>query len=247
MAAESTRREAVKPVRIISSVNDYLAGRFLGGPRLIKQAWVINLHKFLTGFVVAGLMIFYKNYSTAAWIYLVLHGTYGLCWLLKHIAFRDPKWETRATFGGAVFLFLLLATYWVAPFLLISDALGRPTPVLPDWYIALVICIYVLGLTVMTASDCQKNITLRFRKDLITDGIFRHVRHPNYLGEMMIYASFALLVRHWIPWAILAYWWIWVFLTNMLTIEASLSRYPQWEAYRSRTGMILPWKVVFPK
>ena len=48
----------------------------------------------------------------------------------------------------------------------------------------------------MIASDCQKNITLKLRQGLITDAMFKYVRHPNYLGEMMIYTSFALIVQH---------------------------------------------------
>jgi hypothetical protein len=44
-------------------------------------------------------------------IYLALHGSYGRCWLLKHAAFRDPKWETRVTLAGAAFTFILLVTY----------------------------------------------------------------------------------------------------------------------------------------
>ncbi|MGL5807147.1 MAG: steroid 5-alpha reductase, partial [Xenococcaceae cyanobacterium] len=36
----------------------------------IKHA--INIHKFLTFLVIFGLMAAYKNYSSAAWIYLAL-------------------------------------------------------------------------------------------------------------------------------------------------------------------------------
>jgi protein-S-isoprenylcysteine O-methyltransferase Ste14 len=228
-------------VLAINALNTYLTQDLLGGPKLVKMAWVINLHKFLTVFVVALLMIWFNNYSTAAWVYMALHGTYGFCWLLKHVAFRDPRWETKATFGGAVVLFLLLATYWVAPYLLISDVLGanRPTP--PNWLLAFCIALFILGLTIMVASDCQKNITLKYRQGLITEGMFKYVRHPNYLGEMMLYASYALLVQHWIPWIVLAYWWTMVFLINVLMIESSISRYPEWEAYKARTGLLLPW------
>ena len=36
--------------------------------------------------------------------------------------------------------------------------------------------------------------------------------------------------------------WVWgvVFLTNIMLKEASMSRYPEWQAYRARTGMLLP-------
>jgi protein-S-isoprenylcysteine O-methyltransferase Ste14 len=242
---DTIKRQAVPGwAMAMNAFNTFLSQDLLGGPKQVKIAWVINLHKFLTVFVVGLFMILFNNYSAAAWVYLALHGTYGFCWLLKHVAFRDAKWETRITFGGAAFLFLLLATYWIAPFLLISNVLGADRLAPPLWLIAFCIILFTLGLTIMTASDCQKNITLKHRQGLITDGMFKHVRHPNYLGEMMLYASFALLVQHWIPWLVLAYWWITVFLVNMLVIESSLSRYPEWEAYKSRTGRLLPWRLL---
>jgi protein-S-isoprenylcysteine O-methyltransferase Ste14 len=245
---ETTKRqEAPSWVRAIYAFNTYLTQDLLGGPRLIKMAWAINLHKFLTVFVVALLMIGFNNFSTAAWVYMALHGAYGFCWLIKHVAFRDPKWETKATFGGAVLLFLLLATYWIAPFLLISNVLGINRPAPPDWLIAICIALFTFGLTIMIASDCQKQYTLKYRRGLITEGLFKYIRHPNYLGEMMVYASYALLVQHWIPWIVLAYWWTMGFLVNMLMIEESISRYPDWEAYKARTGMLLPWRFFMGK
>ena len=40
----------------------------------------------------------------------------------------------------------------------------------------------------------QKYFVLRARRGLITDGLFSRCRNPNYLGEMMIYGSFASMV-----------------------------------------------------
>jgi protein-S-isoprenylcysteine O-methyltransferase Ste14 len=74
----------------------------------------------------------------------------------------------------------------------------------------------------------------------ITDGMHRYIRHPNYLGEMMIYGSFALVVFHWIPAVILAYVWFGVFLPNMIMKEVSLARYPEWNAYRARSWWLIP-------
>jgi protein-S-isoprenylcysteine O-methyltransferase Ste14 len=225
-------------------LNTYLTQHLLGGPRVVTMAWVINLHKLLIIPVVALLMFRFDNYSTVAWIYLALHGTYGLCWLLKHAAFRDPSWETRVTLAGAGFLFLLLATYWVAPFVLISGMAGDVSAAPPNWYLALCIGLFALGMTIMIASDCQKHFTLKHGRRLITDGMFKAVRHPNYLGEMMLYGALALLVGHWIPWAVLAYWWLSIFLVNIMMKEVSLSRYPEWPAYKARSGMLLPhWTI----
>ena len=77
-------------------------------------------------------------------------------------------------------------------------------------------------------------------RGLITSSMFRYIRHPNYLGEMMIYASYAVVVWHWFPWLVLLAVWTLVFLTNMKLKEASMSRYPQWDAYYQRTGLLLP-------
>jgi hypothetical protein len=66
----------------------------------------------------------------------------------------------------------------------------------------------MLGSVFMIAADAQKYYTLRVKRGLITDGMHRYVRHPNYLGEMMIYGSFAMMVWHWLPVVVLA--WVWL-------------------------------------
>ena len=86
------------------------------------------------------------------------------------------------------------------------------------------ISLCLLGSVIMIAADAQKFFVLRERRALITDGMFRYVRHPNYLGEMMIYASFALMVWHWLPLVVLTWVWLGVFAPNMALKEASLAR-----------------------
>jgi protein-S-isoprenylcysteine O-methyltransferase Ste14 len=223
------------------ALNDWLVTDFGGGPRPWKLAWVINFQKSGT-FLFLGLLIwYYRNTSTAAWIYLAMHGSYGLVWILKDLAFPDPAWQKRVTVGGGINSFLaVLGWYWVFGWLLISGA-SRPRYPLPDhaWF-AVCISLCILGSAIMIAADAQKYFTLRLRRQLITDGLYRTVRHPNYLGEMMIYASFALMVWHWLPAAVLAWVWLGVFAVNMIMKEASMSRYPEWAAYRARTGWLLP-------
>lgn len=223
-----------------NSFNMYMSRDLFGGSRIIKTSWVINTHKILTPVFVLALMVLYQNYSSAAWLYLSLHGSYCICWLLKHLAFRDPKWETRVTFGGAIFTFIILTLYWLAPFLLISGLFYTEPRVLSNWLMAACVALVVIGTTLMIASDCQKRYVLKYKSGLITEGLFYVIRHPNYLGEMMVYSGFALTVGLIWPWLVLAYLWITLFLVNMYMIEASLSRYPEWLDYKERTGMILP-------
>jgi protein-S-isoprenylcysteine O-methyltransferase Ste14 len=233
-------RPAPPLARWLAALAHHLSEDFLGGPRPLRLAAVINFQKGGTLPFVAALMAWYGNGSAEAWVYLALHGTYGLAWLLKDLAFRDRRWEVRVTLGGAFMAFaLVLGPYWLFPWLLISGVLGPRLPA-PGWLLALAVGVHTLGLAVMVAADAQKNFLLRVRSGLIQDGLFARTRNPNYLGEMMVYAAYALLVRHWLPWLVLGIIWSLVFLPYMLMKEASLSRYPEWAAYRARTGLLLP-------
>lgn len=224
----------------LSRLAGHLSRDFLGGPRPLKLSWVINAQKGATGLFVAGLMWGYGNTSPEAWVYLALHGTYGICWIVKDVAFPDPRWQVRVTLGGAFMAVVgVLGLYWLFPWLLISPVLGPRSPASPA-FMAGIIALHTVGVVLMVAADAQRHFTLRHRTGLITDGMFRYVRRPNYLGEMMVYGAYALLVRHWIPWLILAWVWGAVFLPNMRMTDASLSRHPGWEAYRRRTGLLLP-------
>ncbi|MHC5539621.1 methyltransferase family protein [Singulisphaera rosea] len=226
---------------VVGRVTEYLMSDLGGGPRPWKLAWVINFQKVGT-FPFLGLLIaWYHSTSLAAWIYLAMHGSYGLVWMIKDLAFPDPSWQRRATIGGGLVVFFgVLVWYWSFGWLLISGT-SRPNYPLPDyaWY-ALCITLCILGSAIMIAADAQKFFTLRLRRGLITDGMFRYIRHPNYLGEMMIYGSFALMVWHWLPTVVLACTWGGVFSVNMILKEARMSRHPEWADYKRRSWWLLP-------
>lgn len=226
-------------------INDRLLYNLGGGPRPLKFAWIVNAQKAGTLPFLGLLMWWYAGStpaatSTAAWVYLGLHGAYGLVWLLKDLAFPDPNWQRRITLASSVYAAAGLALYWSFGWLLIAG-IAQPAYPLPEpAWLCLCIAVCLIGTAIMVAADAQKFFTLRERRGLITDGMFRYVRHPNYLGEMMIYGSFALLVWHWFPVLVLAWVWGGLFATNMAMKEASMARYPEWQAYRRRTWWLLP-------
>ena len=226
-------------------INDWLLHDALGGPRPLKFSWIINFQKGGTFFFLGFLMWFYAGRtpaatSTAAWIYLALHGSYGLTWLLKDLNFPDPNWQVRITLPSSLYALFGLGLYWSFGWLLISGT-AQPHYPLPDpaWY-CLCISLCYFGCAIMVAADAQKFYTLRVKRGLITDGVYRYIRHPNYLGEMMIYGAFALLVWHWFPVVVLAYFWSALFAVNMVMKEASMSRYPEWAAYKKNSWWLVP-------
>jgi protein-S-isoprenylcysteine O-methyltransferase Ste14 len=128
-----------------------------------------------------------------------------------------------------------LGLYWLAPVLIVTQRIEAPL-----WLLGTATLTYVLGVVVMMGSDAQKYFVLKARRGLITDGFFARVRHPNYLGEMLLYGSFAALSLHWAPWLVLAWVWLGVFVPNMVRKERSMARYPEWAAYAARTGFLVP-------
>jgi steroid 5-alpha reductase family enzyme len=199
----------------------------------IKHA--INLHKGFTCFYVVTLMAIYHNFGIAPCVYLALHGTYGLIWLLKDRIYPDRKWEEEISLSLGVITFLALGLYWLAPFLLISSQREVSAPI-----IAIAVSINIFGVFLHYGSDAQKYFTIQYKPGLIAEGFFTRCRNTNYLGEFLIYLSFAILAQHWLPFLVLGGFTSLVFLPNMRKKDLSLSRYPQFADYQANSGLFLP-------
>ena len=203
----------------------------------MRQRHFIDSHKLATGPFVLLLMAAYGAWANpTAWLYLALHGTYGALWAAKSRIFPDRSWEERCgvAYGGLIWAGLSL--YWIAPWLVISGNVRATAP-----WAAACVAIYTCGVFLHFASDMQKHTALALRPgELITDGLFRRVRNPNYLGELMIYLGFGALAKSWIPIAVIALFIVVVWLPNMWKKDRSLARYPEFAQYRARTWLFLP-------
>jgi protein-S-isoprenylcysteine O-methyltransferase Ste14 len=230
-------------------LQDFLMHRLPGGAGTLRPRHPINLHKASVGPLVLGLMLATGDFSLAAWLYLALHGLYGILWVAKDVAFGDPSWRRPASVTSCVVIFVFpLGLYYLAPLVMLTP-LGRVVPggwgttaALPLPVAFAAVCCFVLGAFFHFGSDAQKHFVLAHQRPrrLITDGFFALTRNPNYLGEMLIYASFCLLAQHWLPWAGCAVVWLSVFVVNMAHKERSMSRYPEHAAWRARTGFLVP-------
>ena len=219
----------------------YCMEDFLGGPKPFQVRSAVNLQKGGTFLYVLLLMIILHNTSLQLILYWALHGSYGLIWLMKSYVMPDLAFEKPCTIGSSVAAFILiLLPYWVAPYLIAAGyTTAPPIPVM-----GFAVLLHTLGVAIMMVSDAQKYYTLQYKKGLITDGMYKYIRSPNYLGEVMIYSSYALVANHWLPWLILVYVWTSVFATRIITKEKRMERYPEWEAYKQRTNCILPIKFI---
>ena len=203
---------------------------------MLKTISYINAHKILVIPVVLALMWAYDNWSIAAFVYLGMHGTYSLLWLVKESTFPDRRFqEPQPIWIGILFIFLPLAGYYAAPFLLISRH-----SILPPYLFAIVIALFTIGVFLHFVGDAQKYYTLKVKPGLIEEGLFSRTRNPNYLGEILIYVAYALMALHWLPFLVLGGWIFGFFVRNMLKKDQSLSRHPGFREYKQRTGLLFP-------
>lgn len=112
----------------------------------------INAHKLLTAPLVLLLMYAYGNGGVGAWLYLALHGTYAMLWLVKDQAFPDKNFNEREALGTLVINFVLIAVYWVAPLCVVRNAVQPP-----GWVVELAVCLALVGCFLMLGADAEKS------------------------------------------------------------------------------------------
>jgi protein-S-isoprenylcysteine O-methyltransferase Ste14 len=202
----------------------------------MTQKLFIDSHKGITPLAILAMMAIYDQWQNpTAWVYLALHGTYGVLWVLKSRIFGDRQWEQRTSLGYGLVIGGGLTLYWIAPWLLTSRNVEAP-----GWYLGVCISVYAFGVFFHFASDMQKHTALKLRPGLITDGLFARVRNPNYFGELLIYLGFGLLAMHWLPVLVVALFVAIIWVPNMRRKDRSLARYPEFADYRKRTKLFIP-------
>lgn len=205
----------------------------------LRARHYIDTHKALVIPVALALTAAYDEWSNGLlWIYVGLHGTYTICWLMKSRFFPDPAWEEFVPAAQGAALFATLALFYTVPWLIVSGNAGTPEA----WYVGMCVAMTAFGIFWHFTSDMQKTMNLQLRPGvLITDGLWGIVRNPNYFGELLIYLGFTLLAAHWAPPLVLIVLVAAIWIPRMKAKDRSLSRYPEFAAYRQRTKLFIPY------
>ena len=202
----------------------------------MKQKHFIDSHKGATVFAVLALMHHFDQWTNpTAWVYLALHGSYGMLWVLKSNIFGDRSWEKPTSIGYGLLIWGSLSLYWSAPFIICSRGLEMPLP-----WLAACISVTIFGVFMHFASDMQKHTTLAIQPGLINTGLWSRLRNPNYFGELLIYLGFVAIPMHWFPLTALAAMVAGYWVPNMIRKDKSLSRHPGWAAYEARSWRFIP-------
>ena len=204
----------------------------------MKQKHFIDSHKGATAPAVFFLIWYFGQWDNAtAWIYLAIHGTYGIMWVLKSAIFPDKTWEAKCSIWYGLYIWGGLSMYWISPWIIMSTPVEN-SPI----FLGFIVALFAMGVFFHYAADMQKHAYLQLNPGkLITDGLMKKCRNTNYFGELLIYLSFALMTQHWIPLAVLATFMAIIWFPNMRRKDKSLSRYPDYEEYKKRSSLLIPF------
>jgi len=169
--------------------------------------------------------------------------------------FRYAAWRRQwgkffviRSFGQIFMLQGLLLLLVIAPVLMIVGQ-GQPPMNLLD---LLGVLVWLTGFSFETIGDRQLASFIRDpanRGKLMTGGLWRYTRHPNYFGEAALWWGLGILAlsspRGWLgmtgPAAIT---FLLLFVSGVPLLEKKYKGRPDFEEYKKRTSIIFPW---FPK
>lgn len=108
--------------------------------------------------------------------------------------------------------------------------------------------IWLVGISIEATADRQLAQHIRHSKEssLMTKGLWRYSRHPNYFGELLLWWGIAIFAIGapfgWLGLiGALAITLLLLFVSGVPLAEKRTALRPGWQAYASRTSVIVPW------
>ena len=92
-------------------------------------------------------------------MYWVMHGSYGVCWVLKDICFPDKGFQGKMRIMSASLVWIVGGPYYLFGYALASRQVPEPS----KERVILACFVYVVGIVLMMGSDAQKYFTLKYK------------------------------------------------------------------------------------
>ena len=157
MALDKKRTEEPSWLELFAvDVMNYVMYELPPGPKFLTLASVVNLQKVGMVFYLPFLMYYYDNFTDEMCLYACMHGSYGLLWFMKHLAFPDKTFLQKCTFSSALVCWIfLLGPYMIPAYLLASGKIYNeiyPRATTERRYSSLLL--YIFGVCTTLAADC---------------------------------------------------------------------------------------------
>jgi protein-S-isoprenylcysteine O-methyltransferase Ste14 len=161
--------------------------------------------------------------------------------------------ENRGTGAEKLLLFIAFLGMQVIPFIYIFSSwlnfADYDLPAKPSWILGGIGCVvFAVAIWALWRShaDLGRNFSpelkLREEHKLVTDGVFRNIRHPMYAAHWLWALAQAMLLQNWIAgWSMLVAHWL--LYSSRITQEEYMmcDRFgDEYRDYMGRTGRIFP-------
>ena len=104
-----------------------------------------------------------------------------------------------------------------------------------------------VGIRLVAMRTLRRHFTytvgIREQHELIEQGLYRHLRHPAYLGELLIFVGIGLAFANWVSLVSLIVFPLIALGVRMNVEEEALSEHfaARYLEYRQRTWRLIPW------
>jgi protein-S-isoprenylcysteine O-methyltransferase Ste14 len=125
---------------------------------------------------------------------------------------------------------------------LFSSALDFANYTLPDWAGWLGAVIFALGIWVLWRSHADLGLGFREDHQLVTDGIYKYIRHPMYAAHVLWGIASALMLHNWIAgWSLLGVTAVQYLMRVNAEEQMMIEQFgDEYEAYMKKTGRFIP-------
>jgi protein-S-isoprenylcysteine O-methyltransferase len=142
----------------------------------------------------------------------------------------------------------ILWTVYVTQILAVTELVYRRRVSLPLNRVTIITSIVIaLGLILRTWAVVSLgrwftwNVTVQPRQTLVTDGPYRLVRHPSYMGAWLMFVGSCVLLRSYVAAFAASVLLLLAFLRRIRHEELlMLATFPEYEAYKETTGSLVP-------
>lgn len=185
------------------------------------------------------------SFSNAIWIFLVVLFCFNM--LLIWIMYKSKKWRKVRRYGTAPMLFMFITPFIDQP-AIFENILGQLSGII----------ILLLGLTIWTLSSNEfrkrgiiraliRKESSRFHPEqvshlLVTTGVYRIFRHPQYVGQIIILIGYAVLFN-----ALYSLYLTPLILSVFLVLAIVEEKYDlelifgdEYKEYKKEVGLFLP-------
>lgn len=206
----------------------------------VTQLTAINVAKIVTIMCLTTLALIYGIKEERQVIYLCLHIGYCLWWLLEQWLFPERRQQIFTEKVGIltlIFFVLFVGVFYSLPGYLVFI---NPNPA-SYGTIAIALFLYIFGSLINTGADVQKTTAKKVKGGLVKDGIWRSVRHINYLGDLMRYTSFSVITGDWRAFVLPGIVAL-LYIQRIGQKEQAMSdKYPEFSSYQKNSSRLLPW------